>query len=259
MRTTIAAAGVSRAVLVQHLGEFDNSYIGSVVASDPQHLAGVLLVDHRQSDAIDTLGRWHSSGNFQGYPPDGRGDYASTSRPLSTAANLGMIIVLYAPQGIRPILPRLEKELQSAPFTRLVITHLGNPTFEKDDIAESARDMFRLARFGNVYLQLSGMKMFCPFPHEVLYPLIADSLTRFGPKNILWGSNYPVVGTKDDYQADLHLLLDGKYPMPPDAIPKIAGENAQATVVQPDGVKPGTDSSSPVCRGQVNHLAAVSR
>ena len=61
----------------------------------------------------------------------------------------------------------------------------------------------------------------------MLYPLIADSFTHFGPKRMLWGSNYPVVGTKDDYEADLHLLLDGKLPIPPDAIPKIAGENAQ--------------------------------
>ncbi|HUE16056.1 MAG TPA: hypothetical protein VMR25_17935, partial [Planctomycetaceae bacterium] len=41
VREVMAAAGVSRAVLVQHLGEFDNSYIGPVVQSDPQHLAGV--------------------------------------------------------------------------------------------------------------------------------------------------------------------------------------------------------------------------
>jgi L-fuconolactonase len=226
VREAMAAAGVSRAVLVQHLGEFDNSYIGSVVASDPQHLAGVLLVDHRQKDVVGTLERWHASGNFQGIRLSAEAITEHESL-LSTAADLGMIIVLYAPQGIRPILPRLEKELQAAPFTRLVITHLGNPSFENDDIAASARDMFRLARFGNVYLQLSGMKMFCPFPHEALWPLIADSFTRFGPKNIIWASNFPVVGTKDDYQADLHLLLDGKYPIPADAIPKIAGENAQ--------------------------------
>src|ERR1700722_9969665 len=66
VRETMAAAGVSRAGLVQHLGVFDNSYIGSVVASDPQHVAGVLLVDHRQKDVVGTLERWHASGNFQG-------------------------------------------------------------------------------------------------------------------------------------------------------------------------------------------------
>jgi L-fuconolactonase len=71
------------------------------------------------------------------------------------------------------------------------------------------------------------MKMFCPHPHQALWPLVGDAFTHFGPNRIAWGSNYPVVGTKDDYSADLHLLLDGKLPIPKEAIPKIAGENAQ--------------------------------
>lgn len=226
VRETMKAAGVSRAVLVQHLGEFDNSYIGSAVASDPQHLAGVLLVDHRQPDVVGTLGRWHSTGHFQGIRLTSQ---AITEAPdlLSTAANLGLIIVLYAPEGIRPILKKLEEEFRLAPFTRLVITHLGNPTLEKGDVAESARDVFRLAKFGNIFLQISGMAQFCPFPHDDLRPLIADSFTHFGPTRLLWGSNFPVVGTQEDYAADLHLLLDGKLPIPSDAIPKVAGENAQ--------------------------------
>jgi L-fuconolactonase len=226
VRDVMASAGVSRAVLVQHLGEFDNAYIGSIVESDPQHFAGVLLVDHRQKDAIGTLERWHSSGHFQGIRLTSQ---AITESPdlLSTAANLGLIIVLFAPEGISPIVGRLEKEFRLAPFTRLVITHLGNPGLEKGDIAASARDAFRLAGFANVFLQISGMKQFCPFPHEALFPLIADSFTHFGPSRLLWGSNYPVVGTKDDYVADLQLLLDGKLPIPSEAIPKVAGENAQ--------------------------------
>jgi len=37
--------GVSRAVLVQHLGEYDNSYIGQVITAQPHRFAGVMLVD----------------------------------------------------------------------------------------------------------------------------------------------------------------------------------------------------------------------
>ena len=226
VREAMATAGVTRAVLVQHLGEFDNSYIGSVVAADPQHFAGVLLIDHRQPDALGTLGKWHSTGHFQGIRLTAQ---AITESPdlLATAANLGMIIVLFAPEGVRPIVKKLEEELRLAPFTRLVITHLGNPSLENGDVAESARDVFRLAKFGNIFLQISGMAQFCPFPHDELRPLIADAFTHFGPKRLLWGSNFPVVRTKEDYAADLRLLLDGKLPIPPDAIAKVAGENAQ--------------------------------
>jgi L-fuconolactonase len=175
---------------------------------------------------IETLERWMTSGHFQGIRLTAEAIVQSPAL-LSTAANLGLVIVLYAPDGIRPIIQPLEKELQTAPFTRLVVTHLGNPKLEHGDVTESAREVFRLAKFANVYIQLSGMKMFCPFPHEPLYPLVADAFTHFGPGRLLWGSNYPVVGTPADYLSDLRLLLDGKLPVPPEAIPKIAGENAQ--------------------------------
>src|SRR5215471_12567202 len=66
VREVMIAGGVSRAVLVQHLGEFDNSYIDSVVASDPEHFAGVLLVDHTAPNVASMLAKWVASGNFQG-------------------------------------------------------------------------------------------------------------------------------------------------------------------------------------------------
>jgi predicted TIM-barrel fold metal-dependent hydrolase len=57
--------------------------------------------------------------------------------------------------------------------------------------------------------------------------LIAEALDKFGLARLIWGSNYPVVGTRADYQADMHLLLDGSLPIPTIAIPQIAGENAR--------------------------------
>ena len=226
VRATMAAAGVSRAVLVQHLGEFDNSYIGSVVASDSEHFAGVLLVDHGAENAADTLGKWVASGSFQGLRLTAE---ALVAKPelFALAGNLGLAIVLYAPQGIRPILSQLRTELHSAPFSRLVVTHLGNPSLIGSKLDDAARDVLELAQFSNVYLQLSGMKMFCPYPHEPLYPLIAQAVDAFGVKRILWGSNYPVGGTQEDYAADLRLLLDGRLPVPGEAIAKVAGENAK--------------------------------
>jgi L-fuconolactonase len=226
VREVMAAGGVSRAVLVQHLGEFDNSYIGSVVASDPEHFAGVLLVDHTAKNFPGTLAEWVASRRFQGLRLTA--DALLTNPDLfALASDLGLAIVLYAPQGIRPILPHLERALDRAPFTRLVIAHLGNPTLIESKFDEGANAVLELARFSNAYFQLSGMKMFCAPPHEALYPLIERAVAAFGPRRILWGSNYPVVGSQQDYTADLRLLLDGGLPVPREAIDQIAGENAK--------------------------------
>ena len=72
------------------------------------------------------------------------------------------------------------------------------------------------------------MKMFCPYPHEELYPLMSEAAAAFGTSRLIWGSNYPVVGDKNDYVADLKLLLEGRLSIPKEAIPLIAGANARA-------------------------------
>ena len=42
---TLSAAGVARAALVRHGGEFDNSYIGRAVVASPHQFAVVAMVD----------------------------------------------------------------------------------------------------------------------------------------------------------------------------------------------------------------------
>ena len=54
VRGVMRSGGVARAVLVQHLGEYDNRYLQDVVAADPDHLAGVCMVDHQ----LPAASRW---------------------------------------------------------------------------------------------------------------------------------------------------------------------------------------------------------
>jgi L-fuconolactonase len=222
----MAAAGVSRAVLVQHLGEFDNSYLGRIAGARPDRFAAVCLVDHEPANCIETLRRRVEADSFAGIRLTSE---ALVARPAlaEAAAELGLILVLYAPYSVGPIAQPLERLLDRRPDARLVISHLGHP-----DPAESPRfarwgDTLRLAAHPGVYLQLSGMKMFCPWPHEPLYPLIEQAVERFGPDRLYWGSNFPVVGGTDDYLHDLSLLLDGRLPIAAEAIPAVAGGNAR--------------------------------
>ncbi|HWB13146.1 MAG TPA: amidohydrolase family protein [Pirellulales bacterium] len=222
----MAAAGVSRAVLVQHLGEFDNSYLGRVAATRPERFAAVCLVDHQPADCVATLRRWVESGCFKGIRLTSE---AIAARPqlADAAVEFGLTLMLYVPGGIAPVADALERLLNRHPEARLVLSHLAQP-----DPAESPRfakwgDTLRLAAHPGVYLQLSGMKMFCPWPHEPLYPLIGQAVERFGTARLYWGSNFPVVGKTDDYLNDLSLLLDGRLPIAAEDIPAVAGGNAK--------------------------------
>lgn len=223
----MAATGVRRAVLVQHLGEFDNSYLGRVAAANPGRFATVCLVDHDRVDSIETLQRWLESGCFKGIRLTT--DALAAHPDLADAAvELGLVIVLYAPHGIASAIRPLETLLHRHTDARLVLSHLANPDPVDAPRFSKWSDTLRLADHPGVYIQLSGMKMFCPWPHEPLYPLIEMALERFGASRVYWGSNFPVVGGAGDYCDDLFLLLEGKLPILPSDIPAIAGENASA-------------------------------
>ena len=66
VREAMHQSGVTRAVLVQHLGEFDNGYIQGVVSDDADHLVGVCLVNEEASDSAQQLQRWSESGHIRG-------------------------------------------------------------------------------------------------------------------------------------------------------------------------------------------------
>jgi predicted TIM-barrel fold metal-dependent hydrolase len=183
VREVMAAAGVRRAVLVQHLGEFDNSYLARIAVADPEHFAAVCLVDHEAADCGEVLRRWAETGGFKGVRLTI--DVFSVNPELAAAAiELGLIIVLFAPRGIAGALGPLASFLERHAQARLVVTHLGNP-----DLANLARvadsdDVLRLAEFPNVYFQVSGMGMFSRWPHEPLYPFIERAFERFGASRL---------------------------------------------------------------------------
>jgi predicted TIM-barrel fold metal-dependent hydrolase len=222
----MAATGVSRAVLVQHLGEFDNSYIGECVAAEPSRYAGVCLVDHTRPDSVKQLEEHANSGRFRGvrFPANA---LIESPQLFDAAARLDLVMALYAPDGMANVADALQRLLETREHARIVMTHLGTPNMAEAPEFPSARAAFRLAEYSGVYWQLSGMKMYCPWPHEPLHRLVADGVEAFGPEHVLWGSNYPVVGNEVDYQRDLELLTGGWLPIPREAIPSIAGGNAR--------------------------------
>lgn len=225
VKAVMQAAGVNRAVLVQHLGEFDNSYIGQIVADDPEHFAGVCIVNHAAPDTGETLRQLAESGHFKGIRITT--DMAETSpQLLAEAEEIGLIILIYAPHGMADFVDPLLEFLEMHPEAQIVLTHMGNPDPANDPKLEKHRNVFRLTQYPNVYYQVSGMRMFCPYPHEILHDMIAEALDQFGPSRLYWGSNYPVVGTQQHYTDDLRLLLDGRLPIPREAIDAIANDTA---------------------------------
>lgn len=225
---TMDRAGVHRAVLAQHLGEFDNSYIQDVVAANPDRYAGVCLVDHQSETVVADLESLAESPCCQGvrWPIAPEIDNLDL---VSRTLDLGLIVVAYFPESIAECVDAVSRLLEAHPDGTLVASHLGNPTENQPDPLQDFQQagVFELLSADGLVIQLSGMEMTTGFPHQRLHALVAEFYSSAGPTRLTWGSNFPVVGSADDYVAELELLIDGQLPVPREAIPAIAGSNAE--------------------------------
>lgn len=86
--------------------------------------------------------------------------------------------------------------LQRFPDLRLLISHLGLPKAptSTDEAAENLATVTALAKFPQVYTKLSGFYALSnpahEYPHRAGWPLVGVLLDHFGPKRLLWGTDF---------------------------------------------------------------------
>lgn len=218
------SAGVDRAVLCQHLGEYDNQYLAQVVTDHPTRFAAVCLVDPAKSSAQLDLDRWQATGRFRGVRL--LAEWLAQHESLwARAVELGLILVIYAPQGIATAVPAITRFVATHRSARIVVTHLGTPRLSNGQIAET--DLLLLAEVPGVFVQLSGLSMVCGYPYAYLRSLIVSSIREFGVQRIYWGSNYPVCGGDAEYRRDLLQVVQGEWDLTPEQIAWISGGTAE--------------------------------
>lgn len=214
LNRAMRAAGVKRAVLVQHHGEFDNGYIESIVRADRARFRGVFLVDTEAAGAMDEVTRWAGRGWFRGIRF--RAESIVKRRPLwDWAATLGLHIVADRPADA--VTEPLAQFAADHPRSRIVVTHLGY---------SANGGPWPLAARDNVLVQVSGMHSHGNPPYEELRPWIARLHSTFGKDRLLYGSNYPVMGGEAVYRQEIALLREGRLGVPAGDAAAVLNANA---------------------------------
>jgi L-fuconolactonase len=206
--------GVERAILIQIVREYDNTYQQECVRRFPDRLASVVHLDGTRPDALVVLERLAAAGATGvrlGAALRSPGD-----DPLAiwrAADRLGLAISLYR-TGTDP---QLVAELATAlPGLRIVLEHYSGRA------STAAEQEFRpavaeLARFPNVCVKITGLGEFAqralpvkyPFPFEVpIPPNLEDAYAAFGPERLMWGSDYPPVNNREGYANALRLTRE---------------------------------------------------
>ena len=220
-------ANVDRAVLVQHLGEFDNRYLEQVVMSNPGKFAGVFLVDPAHPQALAQLERWTETGVLGGIRLE-LDSLAANAALWKRSAELKLNLVVYCPRDLT-ITNRansLESFIEQHRETTIVLSHFGLGYPRRPDGFAGHHAVFRLGKYENVCFQVSGMHMFCEYPYEPMRELVSRALESFGPDRMLWGGNYPVVGSNEDYARDVDLVRTGDFVIPAENIGKVTHDTA---------------------------------
>ena len=217
--------GVPRAVLAQHLGEYDNTYIEQIVAARPERFAGVFVVDTKADDAQDALAHWAGKEIFRGI--------RILARSLDTnpdiwreAVRLGLNIIACDESTLVPYIDSLRNFLSRQPDTRMVLSHFGLWNCIEPADSPNYESILSLADYPGTFLQVSGFHMFTRYPYGEMTPLVERAFETFGPERLLYGSNYPVMEDDAIYGKEIELVGSGEFGVPADAVEQVMNRTA---------------------------------
>lgn len=190
--------GVERAVLTQPLGQTDNTYAQSCRRWAPERYATIVLVDPYDDDAVATLGALARDGaSGVRLRPGARSPNGDGLDVWRAARDLGLAVSV----------PGSSEDFASAGFAELVAAFPA-VTFVLEHLGGKSTAAFGLARFLNVCLKVPGLGELAPRASDrnAAYPFalsdpdpIEGALGAFGAQRLMWGSDFPLVCSREGY------------------------------------------------------------
>jgi L-fuconolactonase len=196
---------VDHAVLVQHAGQFDNTYLIESALRYPGRFAVACLVDAHEPDAADQLSAWVQRS------PAVQGVRLYLSHLFSGAAGAEKLWQRADELGLNVTVAGSLKELASAEMVevaqrytraRLHIEHLGHPDPKEPEPYETYRRALDLARFPHTSLKVSGFYGFTQLPwapYVDTLRFVELAVEAFGARRMMWGSDFPPVSFREGY------------------------------------------------------------
>ncbi|HMB74219.1 MAG TPA: amidohydrolase family protein [Gammaproteobacteria bacterium] len=247
-------SGVDRAVLIQMLGELDNSYQQACVARFPDRFASVVAVEASVPVACTILSGLAADGAAGvRLRPDARSPGDDPLAIWRCAADLGLPVSCVG-TAEKFGAPAFFDLIAALPALTIVLEHLGGTSQSSATELDARKRVFALAEFPNVYLKLPGLGELIarPGPSKVAaldktpglreetgqgrsapavfatpIPEIELALESFGPDRLMWGSDFPVVCGREGYANALGWARHAVASAMPDAEARVFGGTAR--------------------------------
>ena len=232
----MAACGVTRSVLVQSQpDERDTAWLLQLAA---QHESIAAVVGWLPLDAPDAparivaLAAMHPKLRglrpmLQSMPDAGWVLSPAVEPALGRMQQLGLVFDALVRAEQLPVVVELARR---HPQLRIVLDHAGKPRIATGELDPWREQLAELARCPNTWCKLSGLATEASpgWRGADLEPVARHVFECFGPRRVLWGSDWPVLDLAGDYLAWHDLVRDwlGREWLPRDAAAEAAAEAA---------------------------------
>jgi predicted TIM-barrel fold metal-dependent hydrolase len=213
--------GVSHAVLAQHNGNYDNSYLLDCMKRHEGKFKVVGLVDLTDPQRVKNLENLKKQGG-SGFRINLRkeNEWDPDNSAFQAAGDLGMIVSVIG-KAENFASAKFKKLLDNAPRTHFCLEHLVRAP--GGDVNKPPYDMFEqaleCAKWSNTSVKVPGIGEILGKPHrlpvafpygDTVPPHYEMAKKAFGVQRMMWGSNFPPSAAKEGYRN----TLDGVRNMP---------------------------------------------
>lgn len=208
----LTTAGIDRTILVQTLASVDETREFLAIAAASRRIAGVVgwidLTHPDAADSIETLRRAPGGSRLVGI----RHQVHDESDPKwLLRADVGRGLAAVEAAGLTYDLLVRTRELAAAvavarrfPRLRLVLDHCAKPPIASHTLpAEWIAGIAQLAAAPNVWCKVSGLVTEADWEtwsSDDLWPYVAHVVRCFGPRRLLFGSDWPVCLLAGSYE-----------------------------------------------------------
>lgn len=215
---------VQHAILTQHRGMVDNSYLLEAIERFPGRFSAIVGVDASAPDALTTVEQLAASDGVCGIrlQPGDRSPGSDSLAIWKKACEVGLGISVFLVETVNAADPEFQSVINglSADCT-VVLEHLCGMYAPRG--AESAvppyenyKKGLELAKRPNTYIKFGGLGEFSQRParldsqvgFETIPPALEMAYEAFGPKRMMWGSDFPPSAAREGYRNSLQGVLE---------------------------------------------------
>jgi L-fucono-1,5-lactonase len=213
-------SGVDKTILVQASNSVEETRWLLELAAENSFIGGVVgWVDLQSDDVARQLDEFTAHPKFKGVrhlvESEAADDWLTRASVIRGMRELGSRGLVYDLLVHTRHLKHAEKVVTQCPDLRFVIDHMAKPPIASGKIDEWARGLKQLAGHPNVSCKLSGLVTeanWTNWDDEDLKPYVETALEYFGPKRMMFGSDWPVCLLAATYEQVLdafEMLLAG--------------------------------------------------